>query len=162
MDPITSKLATKAVETAAKQNEATKPLDGGESPFKKMLEEMDTGGEDMAQMLGIGKDTTIGQANFDAISAEGIQLDPSEIKVGLEEPKGAEKIVDMLSEVNKGQMQMDNLMNEILYSGRRFSNQELLAIQAHVFHFAQMTELTVKVAEHGVGSVKTVLNTQVQ
>jgi len=71
-------------------------------------------------------------------------------------------VVDLLGDVNKGQMQMDSMVNQILYSGKKFSNQELLCIQAHVFHFAQMTELTVKVAEQGVSSVKSVLNTQIQ
>ncbi len=162
MDAIYGKLATTAIQQAAKKTEMDvgKPLEG-ESPFKQMMDSMDTGRE-MADMLGIGKDTSIGGSKMEAISAEGFKLDPTEVKVGLEQPQGSQKIVDMLSEVNKGQMQMDNVVNEILYSGKKFSNQELLAIQAHVFHFAQMTELTVKVAEHGVGSVKTVLNTQVQ
>lgn len=164
MDPIYGKLATTAIEQAAKKSEkeTMQPLEGSDSPFKQMLQEMDTGGPEMADMLGIGKDTSLGSGKIETISAENIQIDPAQVNVGLEDPKGTEKIVDMLSEVNKGQMQMDNLMNDILYSGKRFSNQELLAIQAHVFHFAQMTELTVKVAEHGVSSVKTVLNTQVQ
>lgn len=162
MDAIYGKLATTAIQQAAKKSETdvAKPLEG-ESSFKQMLDSMDTGRE-MADMLGIGKETGLGGGKMEAISAEGFKLDPTEVNVGLEQPQGTQKIVDMLSEVNKGQMQMDNVVNEILYSGKKFSNQELLAIQAHVFHFAQMTELTVKVAEHGVGSVKTVLNTQVQ
>ncbi len=72
------------------------------------------------------------------------------------------KVVNLLSEVNKGQMQMDGMVNQVLHSDKKFSNQELLAIQAHVYHYAQMAELTVKVAEHGTTSVKQVLNTQVQ
>lgn len=166
MDPITNKLASTAIEQAAKssQQEVLKPIDGGESPFKQMLNTLDAG-QEMVNMLGIGKEQSVNVAggnNLQAISAENIQVDPDAMKVGLEDPQGIEKIVNMLSDVNKGQMQMDNLVNEILYSGKRFSNQELLAIQAHVFHFAQMTELTVKVAEHGISSVKSVLNTQVQ
>lgn len=162
MVEIYSKLITTAVEQAAKKTEqdVTKPL-GGDSPFKQMLEQMDVG-QEMAGMLGIGQDVSLGGAKMDAISAANIEMNPADLNIGLEEPQGAEKIIDMLSEVNKGQMQMDHMVNEILYSGKRFSNQELLAIQAHVFHFAQMTELTVKVAEQGVSSVKTVLNTQVQ
>jgi len=164
MNAIYGKLATKAVETAAKQSEKnlTQVQNGnGDSAFKQMLNEMDTG-KDFAQALGIGKDMGLGNGHMEVISAGDVNFKPEDMNVGLEEPKGAEKIVDMLSEVNKGQLQMDNMVNEILYSGKKFSNQELLAIQAHVFHFAQMTELTVKVAEHGVGSVKQVLNTQVQ
>ncbi len=167
MDAILGKLATSAIQQAAKDSvkSAAQPVDGGESPFKKMLDTMNGGsdGTEMAKSMGVGNDSGIGtNSNMGVISAEGINVNPAELKVGLEQPKGAEKVVDMLSEVNKGQMQMDNLVNEILYSGKKFSNQELLAIQAHVFHFAQMTELTVKVAEQGVGSVKTVLNTQIQ
>lgn len=162
MTIVYSKLAATAIEEAAKKTarEAAKPVEGG-SPFQQMLNQMDVG-QDMADMLGISRDTSLGGGAMKAISAEGISIESSNVNVGLEQPKGIDKIVDMLSEVNKGQMQMDNLVNEILYSGKRFSNQELLAIQAHVFHFAQMTELTVKVAEQGVSSVKTVLNTQVQ
>ena len=164
MDAIYGKLATTAIEQAAKnsEKEAAKSLEGGDSPFKQLLNQMDGAGEEMVDMLGIGRDTSLASGRMEAISAEQIPMDVKELKMGREEPKGMEKIVDMLSDVNKGQMQMDNMVNEILYSGKRFSNQELLAIQAHVFHFAQMTELTVKVAEQGVSSVKTVLNTQVQ
>jgi hypothetical protein len=125
-----------------------------------MLDSMSAGPE-MMDALGIGKEAGMGSTPATSLSAESFSFDPAQVKVGLEEPKGIDKIVDMLSEVNKGQMQMDNVVNEILYSGKRFSNQELLAIQAHVFHFAQMSELTVKVAEHGVTSVKSVLNTQI-
>lgn len=165
MDPIYGKLATAAIENAAKKSEKdiAKLPEGGDSPFKQMLDNMDIG-QDMAKTLGIDKNANLSHVsgNMEAISGDSIAFDPAKTNIGLEDPKGIEKIVDMLSDVNKGQMQMDNLVNDILYSGKRFSNQELLAIQAHVFHFAQMTELTVKVAENGVSSVKTVLNTQVQ
>lgn len=159
---IYGKLASTAIEKAAisSAKDVAQPLQQ-ESSFKQMLTSLDTG-QEMVDLLGIGKDTNLGSGKMEVIPADAIKLNPSEMNVGLEAPQGTEKIVSMLSEVNKGQMQMDNLVNEILYSGKRFSNQELLAIQAHVFHFAQMTELTVKVAEQGVSSVKTVLNTQVQ
>lgn len=162
MNAIYGKLATKAVETAAKQSGGNlAPLqNGGDSSFKQMLNGMDAG-KDMIEALGMG-DQNIGAGKMEAIPANDISFKPEDMKVGLEESTGTEKIVDMLSEVNKGQMQMDNIVNEILYSGKKFSNQELLAVQAHMFHFAQMTEMTVKVTEHGVGSVKQVLNTQVQ
>jgi len=159
---IYGKLASTALEKAA--NSSAKEVVQSvpqESSFKNMLNSLDTG-QEMVDLLGIGKDTNLGSGNIEVLPAEAIKITPAEMNVGLEPPQGTEKIVSMLSEVNKGQMQMDNLVNEILYSGKRFSNQELLAIQAHVFHFAQMTELTVKVTEQGVSSVKTVLNTQIQ
>jgi len=96
------------------------------------------------------------------LGGESINFDASQETFGIGEPNTSQKLVDLLGEVNKGQIQMDSLVNNILYSERKFSNQELLCIQAHVFHFAQMTELTVKIAEQGVTSIKGVLNTQVQ
>ena len=147
MSTISGKLAIQAIEQAAKRTEkdVAKPLTSeGGSPFQKMMEGMNAG-QEMADLLGIGKDSaSLSKGKMESISAANIDFDPAEMNIGLEEPKGVEKVVDMLSEVNKGQMQMDNLVNEILYSEKRFSNQELLAIQAHVFHFAQMSELTVK------------------
>ena len=161
MNNIYGKLATTAIEQAAKKTEKdiASPLNTSESPFKKMLDGV-SAGQEMTELLGIGQNNIAGK--FDAISAEGIQFNASDAKVGLESPKGIDKIVDMLSEVNKGQMQMDNVVNEILYSGKRFNNQELLAIQAYVFKYAQLTEMTVKLAEQGVSGLKTMVNTQIQ
>lgn len=161
MDAIYGKLTEKAVEKAAQggAKNNTGPIE--DSPFKQLMQEMDVG-QEMVDILGMGKEGAVQGAKLASISAEAIQLKPEALHVGPEGSKGLDKVVDLLGEVNKGQMQMDSLVNEILYSGKRFTPSELLAIQAHVFQFAQMTELTVKVAEHGIGSVKSVLNTQVQ
>ena len=107
-------------------------------------------------------DLTNAPGTVQSVSADGIVPLPEWLEVSGTKPSGMETIVDLLSEVNHGQMRMDGLLNEILYGSRRFSNQELLAIQAHMYHFSQLTEMTVKVAEQGVSSVKNILNTQVQ
>ena len=155
MEAIYGKVTSAAIDELAKSSvQDTATPAGGESPFKTMLSEMDSSGEDMVKILGITPDASISTSKIETMSASEIKINMAEMQVGLEKPKGIDKVVDMLSDVNKGQMQMDNLVNEILYSGKRFSNQELLAMQAHVFHFAQMTELTVKVVDQGLGSVK--------
>ncbi len=155
MEAIYSKVTSAAIDELAKSSaKETAGAAGGDSPFKTMLSEMDNSGEEMVKMLGITPDASISTSKIETMSAADIKINVAEMQVGLEKPKGIDKVVDMLSDVNKGQMQMDNLVNEILYSGKRFSNQELLAMQAHVFHFAQMTELTVKVVDQGLGSVK--------
>ncbi|MBI2091769.1 MAG: hypothetical protein HYT75_02065, partial [Deltaproteobacteria bacterium] len=94
MDPIYGKLATTAVEKAARnsEKEVSQPLNGGDSPFKQMLQGMDVG-QDMANMLDIGQNTGLGSSKMEAMPADEIKLDPGELNVGLEEPKGAEKIV---------------------------------------------------------------------
>ena len=154
---LNSKVLGKAV---AKSEGLAKPANQGLS-FKEMLTKVDSGAG-FAEMLGVGNNNINPTAQMRVLDGDGVAFTPGQEATELGRPDASEKVLDMLGEVNKGQLQMDSLVNHILYSGKRFSNQELLVIQAHVFHFAQMTELTVKVAEQGVSSVKAVLNTQVQ
>jgi hypothetical protein len=117
---------------------------------------------ELSSSLGVPtEDLSSGMGQFQAISAENVTMDPTKLQVGTTNASGADKVVDMLSEVNKGQMQMDNLLNDVLYSGKKFSNQELLVIQAQIHHFSEMTELTVKVAEQAVNNIRQIQNTQV-
>lgn len=163
IESVVGKLSTEALGKAVvKSDEFAKPVEN--SPFKDMLSQMDTGGQDFANLMGMtGQGQEIDPTSrMQAMGADGVSFTPTEQATGITDPAASEKVMDMLGEVNKGQMQMDTLVNHVLYSGKKFSNQELMVIQAHVFHFAQMTELTVKIAEQGVSSVKSVLNTQVQ
>lgn len=145
-----------------KSEGAVSPLGQQNSSFKNIMAEIDSG-QSFAESLGIGKETAIDPTgNMESLAGNSIEFKPGEEAVGVGKPDTSQKVVDMLSEVNKGQMQMDSMVNNILYSGKKFSNQELLCIQAHVFHFAQMTELTVKVAEQAVSSFKAITNTPIQ
>lgn len=161
-DALLGKLSSQALNKAVeKTNGTTAPIERNTS-FRETLSRIESGAE-FAEMLGIGGQQEINPtARMRALEGADIAFTPDEGATGMGRPDAQEKLLDMLGEVNKGQMQMDSLVNHVLYSGRRFSNQELLVIQAHVFHFAQMTELTVKVAEQGVSSIKALLNTQVQ
>ena len=163
IEAVVGKLNTEALGKAVvKSDEFAKPAEG--SSFKDMISQMDSG-EDFANSMGMtgGETQDITPINhMEALGADGVAFTPADGTTGVTNPAATEKVMDMLGEVNKGQMQMDSLVNHVLYSGKKFSNQELMVIQAHVFHFAQMTELTVKVAEQSVSSVKSVLNTQVQ
>jgi hypothetical protein len=154
---LNSKALTKAV---AKTEGLSKQVDKG-AKFKDVLNKMEVGTE-FADMLGMGNQNIDPTAKMQSLQADGVSFSPADKVTEISRPQVGDKVLDMMGEVNKGQMQMDSLVNHVLYSGKRFSNQELMVIQAHVFQFAQMTELTVKVAEQGVSSVKSVLNTQVQ
>jgi len=161
---IISKLSSEALGKAVTKSEGTvsQLQQQGSSSFKDILAEMDSG-QNFAEMIGINNNAAIDPTgNMQTLAGNKVDFKPGEDATGLSKPDTSQKVVDLLGDVNKGQMQMDSLVNQILYSGKKFSNQELLCIQAHVFHFAQMTELTVKVAEQGVSSVKAVLNTQIQ
>ncbi len=66
----------------------------------------------------------------------------------------------VFEDVMAGQNKLESIMNLAL-SGRNFSQQELLALQAGVYRFTQELELTSKVIEKGTSSIKQTLNTQV-
>ena len=161
MTVIASKLATQVVQKAAENSMAeAKPVQSGQNSFQEMLQNT-TGGNDFASSLGIN-DQMIPNGQAQAISAENIPVDMSSEGQNRFAPKSETKVVDMLADFNQEQMHMDNMVNDILYGAKKYSNQELLAIQAHVFHVAQMTELTVKSVELAVSSFKGVMNTQIQ
>jgi len=162
VNAIVGKLNKQVLDKAiSKSDDMSKNASKGTS-FKEMLSNVDSGA-DFANMIGIGGNGSVKPTSqMKAIDGENIDFHMGKNELSVGKSDGGKKVLNLLGEVNKGQMQMNNLVNNILYSGKRFSNQELLVIQAHVFHFAQMTELTVKVAEQGVSSVKSVLNTQVQ
>jgi len=158
---IVGKLNSKALAKAVTKTEGlSKQVDKGSS-FKDLITKMESGNE-FADMLGMGDQKIDPTSKMQSLQADDVSFSPAEKVSEVSRPDVGEKVLDMMGEVNKGQMQMDSLVNHVLYSGKHFSNQELMVIQAHVFHFAQMTELTVKVAEQGVSSVKSVINTQVQ
>jgi len=162
INAIVGKLNKDALGKAVQKSEGLAQEANKGASFKDMMNKVE-GGADFADMVGIGSDHNKAPIEqMQALNGEDISFMPSEGVTSVGQPEAGQKVVDMLGEVNKGQMQMDSLVNHMLYSGKKFSNQELLVIQAHVFHFSQMTELTVKVAEQSISSVKTVLNTQVQ
>lgn len=162
VEAVVSKLNSSALGKAVGNSQnavgAAKP-DG--KNFSDIMKKIDSGTE-FADQLGM-RDTRIDPSgNMKVLEGDGVSFEPTEGVSEVTKPEASEKILDMLGDVNQGQMQMNSLVDHVLYSGKKFSNQELLVVQAHVFHFAQMTELTVKVAEQGVSSIKSVLNTQVQ
>ncbi len=163
IDAIVGKLNQEALNKAVGRSEGlAQEVNGGGNKFKDVMTKMESGAE-FADALGVGAQQDVTPVNqMQALNGEAVSFSPVDQVTGLSQPETSKKVMDMLGDVNRGQMQMDSLVNHVLYSGKKFSNQELLVIQAHVFHFAQMTELTVKVAEQSVSSVKSVLNTQVQ
>lgn len=160
MTIVTDKLATQVLQKAF-ENTGTQsaPVQSETSPFQQLLENTweDVG---LSDMLG-GKNPTLQQGATQAVSASEIPFNTEEGMRRIQ-PEGQETLVKMLADFNQQQTHMDSMVNEILYGGKKFSNQELLAIQAHVFHVAQMTEMTVKSVELAVSSFKGVMNTQIQ
>lgn len=159
---VASKIATQVVQKAIENSETPgKNIQPGNSPFQEMLQNTQEI-YDFADLIGTGDNQLLPDGKAQAMSAQEVSFDISQEPADRFAPTGGEKVVEMLADFNEQQTHMDSLVNEILYGEKHFSNQELLAIQAHVFHVAQMTEMTVKAAELTVSSFKGVMNTQIQ
>jgi flagellar hook-basal body complex protein FliE len=66
----------------------------------------------------------------------------------------------MLEDMNRGQMRLEELKKELL-SGKKFTKEELLAIQAEVYSLTHELELASKVVDKSVSGLKEVMRTQV-
>jgi hypothetical protein len=66
----------------------------------------------------------------------------------------------MIGDLVNGQNKMEDIM-KLATSGKNFSPQQLIALQAGVNRFSQELELTSKVIEKATGSIKQTMNTQV-
>ncbi|MBX2812239.1 MAG: hypothetical protein KTR25_10530 [Myxococcales bacterium] len=66
----------------------------------------------------------------------------------------------MLEDVVQSQQTIDKLI-QLALSGRKFSNQDLLVLQAGVYRCSHQLELMSKLVEKGTSAVKQTLNTQV-
>jgi hypothetical protein len=85
--------------------------------------------------------------------------DPSKVqgKQKVDHSLGVQK---MFQDLEHGQNQMESVLREAM-SGRKFNPQELLALQAGVYRYAQELELASKVVEKATSGVKDTLKTQV-
>lgn len=96
-------------------------------------------------------------------AAKASQVDPSlqvkQVEAASDAKKG-EGLKKILAGVMDGQNQLDQIIAKAA-SGKQFSNQELLAMQAGVYKFSQELELTSKVVEKATSGVKQTMQTQV-
>jgi hypothetical protein len=66
----------------------------------------------------------------------------------------------ILNQVVEGQNKLDQII-KMATSGKTYSNQDLLAIQASVYKFSQELDMTSKVVEKATSGVKQTMQTQV-
>lgn len=96
-------------------------------------------------------------------SAKAGHVDPSlgvKQVEAVKDPQKMDGVKRVLSNVMDGQNALDSIISKAS-SGKQFSNQELLAMQAGVYKFSQELELTSKVVEKATSGVKQTMQTQV-
>ena len=70
------------------------------------------------------------------------------------------QMANMLDQLVGGQDKMSQVM-QLAMSGKQFSSQEMLALQAGVYRFSQELDLMGKVIEKSTSGIKQTMNTQV-
>lgn len=98
--------------------------------------------------------------------AELTKADPN--KTSLRDPvtqkadaqKSGSMISDMVASMEKSQVGLDKLINGGL-SGKTFTNQEMLSLQAGMYKYSQELDLTSKIVEKATSGLKDTLKTQV-
>lgn len=159
---VTNKLATQVLQKAFENSSQAegKTATAGQGNFADLFKNAQSD-LDFPKALGIGDNRLLSNSPAQAISADQVAVDPDAVSLQFEKGKNP-VFVDLLADFNSQSQRMDTLMNDVIFGNRRYSNQELLVMQAQIFHMAQEVELTVKVAELGVSSFKGVMNTQIQ
>ncbi len=158
---IVANIAEKAVTESSKSAPSVGSAGtGGVSEFEKVLTgRLESQSEMTKQILSAFGG---GDQNFKpkSISAEGLEIRTSEV-TSQQEIRSHGKTLDLLSDVNRGALQMENLM-DLTTSGRKFSPPELLAMQAGMHQIALSIDLTGKIVEQVNSGTKQLLNTSFQ
>lgn len=159
---ITQTITDKAISEAGNQSSGGLAPVGQNpseaSPFEQILsnrieETSSSRGKLNGQVLesfGLVPEKKIG-----AISAQGLEISPAEIRAS-QEIRTHGKVMDLLTEVNRGAHQMEDMIT-LATSGQKFTPAELLAMQAGLSQKVFQLEITSKVVETGASSTKQVL-----
>ncbi len=149
------------LQKTAESSASAQPISNGESSeFAKIFDEKLQTGQQSSQAMLESFGMTPGQNAIQAIPAGDIALNADQMSSSVS-PTGSSKISSFLTNVNRGQLQMEGII-EMATSGKKFSPPELLALQAGVYQIAQEMELTSKAFEQVNNAHKTVWNTNFQ
>ena len=166
VDPIVSsagKAGTEMFKEASKQMQnASEQI----SKFEELRQKMEAQevSSPAAQKSGMEKASA---DNLQAQQAQEVQAPQNANAVGdvqklgeipkVTDMQGLEKVVNRLK---SGQDRLNSLINESL-SGKSFTPQEMLALQAEVSQITSEIQLCTEIVKSGLGSVKQVMSTQV-
>lgn len=149
----------------------------------ELLQEMQKAQQSMEQMQEANKVNNFQQTmanqqaqNVNAANgAQSVQATPEAhnilmtAKVGMVDPSlGVQRVQatsntsmrNMVKDLVEGQNKMEKIM-DLALSGRQFSPQEMLIMQAGVMRYSQEVELTGKVVDKATQGIKQTMNTQV-
>lgn len=170
-DPISGgigKASQKMMQELQKQaQELNKNQDVGKADFSKVQQTQQVA--DVQKVQNIQKTTETNKAVDVLKTAQQNSVNKvggtDNVRLGVktvDSADGAKKtgFKTLLDQIVSGQNKLDDII-KLAMSGKKFSNGELLAVQASVHKFSQELELTSKVVEKATSGVKQTMQTQV-
>ena len=139
---------------------ATQLPSGGAGGFDNVLESyqgsVDNMKAELMQSLGAGE--RVHPAD-NAVSADKLQISATDLD-GVQPVHADNVAANMLTDLNKSNLRMDQIMN-LATSGQKFSNQELLLLQGAMHQLTFEAEVVVKVADAAKSGIRQISSTQV-
>lgn len=161
MDPIFTQLSKNAIQQTVTSTGS--PSQGtGSNAFQQMLDLQTNQSDDSTSRLMSFVDQTFGAdktGGINAVDASSVHVEISKATEVSRTP-GTSHMLEVLQEVNKDQMQFENI-KEMVSSGRTFKPQELLAMQVGVQHLSLELELFSKALEQVNRTIQTPINMQI-
>lgn len=152
--------ATKVATEVAKQG-GQNPLQTGESQFMNVLQsheiKMEAANNDIMSLLG--QDPSLHPAD-NAVSADGLQIQVSDVKQ-LESVQSSNNVPNMLERINRDGLNMARIQ-EMVMSGDKMSNRELMAMQAMIHQSALEIQIGVQAMDAGKSSIQTLVQRTTQ
>ncbi len=153
-----AKAASKVAEQSVKQNQVAQTIQPGQqSPFQTLMQNQDTKVSEMGQdmLKSFGYENNVHPAE-NAVSATDAQIQISDVQK-LDSTQSTDTITTALMKVNRGGLQMGRMM-EMVSSGSKFSNRELLLLQGSMHQLTFEAEIAVR----SMDAFKSVIQTLVQ
>ena len=154
------KAAQIASRAATQTGGAQAPTQGGNQSFNKVLEahenSFDQVRADVMQAMGAGEG--VHPAN-NAVEAQSLHIKPSDVEAA-QPAQSTNVAADMLSNLNKNHLRMDEIM-KLATSNHRMGNKQLILLQTAMHKLTYEAEVTVKLVDTMKSSIRQVTSTQV-
>ncbi len=163
MDPISTGVAKQVHQNLFEQAEQTLQKSNQQvSDFEKLREQLEQ--QDASQLQQMDQTNPLSKPPEIQHAGEVPGVDSpqsiSEVQgVQIPEIKNMDELQGMVNHIRTGQTRLNQIISDAT-SGRTYSPQEMIAMQAEVGKITTELDLATKVVQHFVESVKTTLNMQ--
>lgn len=163
MDPISTGVAKQVHQNLFEQAEQTLQKSNQQvSDFEKLRDQLEQ--QDASQLQQMDQTNPLSKPPEIQHAGEVPATDPSQNVSGVQgvqipEVKNMDELQGMVNHIRDGQTRLNQIISDAT-SGRTYSPQEMIAMQAEIGKITTELDMATKVVQHFVESVKTTLNMQ--